>query len=137
MPPVQMEARTRLHLQSYPNNRLRSAASMYNCVGMVFASRRTAIDVALVPRILEEDEYRRIRWEEAELGDLVLYFDRHGNVSHVGMIASPIVEGTNDLRPVRVLSQWGSDGEFVHPLKAVPALLGAPEEVWTDRVAPR
>ena len=99
------------------------------------ASRRTAIDVTLVPRILDEDDYRPIRWKEAELGDLVLYFDRGGRVSHVGMIASLPAQHDSELSPIRVLSQWGSDGEYLHALTDVPPLFGDPKEVWTDRIA--
>ena len=134
LPPAQMEAMIRRHRQSHPNVVLRSAASTYNCAGMAFGSRRTAIDVALAPRILGEDDYRQIGWEEAELGDLVLYFDGADRVSHVGMIASLPAQSDGELSPIRVLSQWGYAGEYVHAAVDVPLLLGDPREVWTDRV---
>jgi hypothetical protein len=38
--------------------------------------------------------------------------------------------GTRDLM---VLSKWGADGEYIHALGDVPALLGVPREFWTDR----
>ena len=141
--PTVMKTRIRQHRESHPHIVVRSAASVYNCAGMVFASRRTAIDIDLVRRILKEDGYRQIASEDMQMGDIVLYADQSQRVSHVGMIASMHVgmiasmpvERQGQLNPVRILSQWGSDGEYFHAPLDVPALYGRPSEYWTDTVS--
>lgn len=134
LPPAQMQAMIRTHRQDHPNVVLRSAASTYNCTGMVFANRRTAIDIGLAPRILKEDEYRQIPSEEAQVGDLVLYFNGPNRVAHVGLIASVPPEHDLELNVIRVLSQWGYHGEYLHALNDVPPIFGDPLEFWTDRI---
>lgn len=135
--PTQMSARTREHLTAHPNISLRSAESIYNCVGMVFASRRTAIDVSLVRCILHGDDYRRIRKCETQFGDVVLYLDRSKDVSHLGMVASMRPSRHGELGPMRILSQWGQDGEYLHALDDVPPIYGQPLEFWTHRTPVR
>jgi hypothetical protein len=46
---------------------------LYNCVGMVFASRRAVIEIDHIYQILREDGYRAIRYNEILAGDVVLY----------------------------------------------------------------
>jgi hypothetical protein len=41
-----------------PDARLRSVGPIYNCLGMLFAARRTSIDPDQLQLILTEDEYR-------------------------------------------------------------------------------
>ena len=100
---------------------------------MLFANRRTAIKMELVRRILNEDGYRQITRQKAGVGDAVLYCDDGDSVSHVGMIVSRPELARNELGPMKVLSQWGRDGEYVHALEDVHPLLGSPREFWTDR----
>jgi len=104
---------------------------------MVFASRRTAIDVCLVRSILHEDDYRRIRECETQFGDVVLYLGRSNKVSHLGMVASMHPSRHGELSPMRILSQWGQDGEYLHALHDVPPIHGRPLEFWTHRTPVR
>lgn len=82
------------------------ACGRYNCFGMVFASRRTAIyDDGEVRLILGEDGYRRVLEEEdPRPGDLVLYRDvGSGIVLHVGVLLR-----RNELGAWHALSKWNA-----------------------------
>src|SRR5258708_165017 len=58
----------------FPPSEIRSAsAHLYNCVGMVFASRRVSIAIDEVENILRHDGYRQIPREIVMTGDVVLY----------------------------------------------------------------
>lgn len=129
--PIEMRAAVNYATSGRPNVLLRSAASHYNCMGLVFAARRTTIDIDRWTLIRGDDEYRRLANGEAlTLGDVVVY-KRAGVVTHIGLIG--------EVRPgesgpiVMVLSQWGFDGEYRHPLSEVPPLYGSAVEFWTDR----
>jgi len=118
---------------AYKTLRVRSLSSIYNCVGMVFASRRTVVDVDYLPTILEDDGYRQIPAKEVVEGDVVVYADSWGKFSHVGVVIhhSPDVQSAS--WKTRVLSQWGADGEFFHDLDDVHPYLGKPKGFWTER----
>jgi hypothetical protein len=45
------------------------SAYPYNCVGMIFAVRRAIIEIDHIYRLLDEDGYREIRREDAQVGD--------------------------------------------------------------------
>lgn len=107
----------------------RSLSSMYNCIGMVIASRRTRANIADVRRILAEDNYRRIAQSEAVTGDLVVYC-LNDEPQHIGMIHDVPI---NNRVGIRVLSKWGPGPEYVHPIAAVPDYFGEPTEFWTHR----
>ncbi len=133
-PPAMREA-VRINLEACPRAKVRSTESVYNCVGLVFASRRTWIDTEQVSTFLEEDEYRPVAaTAEVRTGDVVVYrnpADR--SLTHVGLVAS--VE--RDLEAARfriyVISQWGPTGEYCHLMEDVPILLGRPTEFWSHR----
>ena len=108
---------------------------MYNCMGMVFASRRTWIDPEHLEMILEDDEYQRIVSEaELQLGDLVIYRGDNNQVTHVGIISMIDNNLETAIRRLFVLSQWGGDGEYFHEIHDVSPYLGTPAEFWTDRL---
>lgn len=134
LPRVRMEAARDNVLSHHPTAVERSLSSEYNCMGMVFAARRTWIDPALLGIILRGDSYRRVQ-EESELavGDVVVYRNRNGSVSHVGVIFSIGLYGPDGTRKVVVLSQWGLDGEYFHEIDDVNPHLGEPADYWTDR----
>ena len=132
-----MEDAVRWNSESHESVRVRSKSSTYNCVGMVFANRRTWVETDHIRRILEEDGYRPVTLQDAECGDIVLYTDADADatVLHVGVIVrhDPSIEDAD--WKTTVLSQWGRDGEFFHELKDVnTGLLGSPNEVWTERL---
>ena len=121
-------------LNRHPKVNARSLSSIYNCMGMVFASRRTWIQPEHLKMILDEDDYRRVNnLAELERGDVVVYRDSQGDVSHVGIVAEPGLYVPDGKRQVLVLSQWGQAGEYVHLVDDVSPWLGTPVEYWTDR----
>ena len=121
-------------LDRHPRAHARSLSSIYNCMGMVFASRRTWIEPENLEMILIEDEYRQVNdLAQLERGDVVVYRDSQGDVSHVGIVAEPGLYTPDGKRQVLILSQWGQAGEYVHLVDDVSPWLGTPVEYWTDR----
>jgi hypothetical protein len=130
--PDQVAASLRLWATERPNAKLRSKGSAgYNCVGLVFASRRTCVDTESVEWILREDGFRRLTGpEHIVVGDVVVY-RRDGQISHVGWIST--VDMGLGVRRVTVQSKWGFEAEYLHPLDHLPTAYGTPAEYWTDR----
>lgn len=137
------EAALRLWKDEHPEIRIRSCSATYNCVGMVFAARRTCVDAQHVRTFLEDDGYRMLD-DQTDLrpGDVVVYKrDESPHVQHVGVVvwrtrlAGPRGEGLGHGQ-VWVVSQWGLDLECLHYLTDVPDIYGRPSEFWTDRVMP-
>ena len=134
MHPDRMECAQQLHLTGHPNIKPRSLSSRYNCVGMVFATRRTWIEPELVDQILEEDGYRQVvAKQDLDIGDVVVYRDSGNLISHVGVIVSLRPQVARGDWEITVVSQWGADGEYIHEIEDVHTLLGYPTEFWTDR----
>lgn len=131
--PAAMREAARLWTTEIPSARVRSLSARYNCMGMVFAARRVWVDISEVSRILAEDGYSRLGGiRDLQIGDIVVYA-RASVFAHVGVVVrvEPLAEGGRAL--ITVLSQWGADGEYLHPLTDVPLLCGVPVEFWTDR----
>ena len=133
--PLSMRAGEAMHLRDHPNIQSRSLRSEYNCMGMIFASRRTCVDPIHLSFIFSDDDYRTVR-NESELwpGDVVVYRDNDNEIMHVGLVSHirPVLDqGT---REIWVLSQWGFDGEYLHRAEDVSINLGKPAEYWTDRL---
>jgi hypothetical protein len=107
---------------------------VYNCAGMVWASRRTMI-LGEYHQVLGDDGFRQLRRDEAaQRGDLVLYLDG-GSHAHVGVIQGfePGLAPGGQPIPV-VLSKWDSvSGEYFHRLNDHPFGASVVSEVWTDR----
>ena len=104
----------------------------YNCVGMIFASRRAWIEVDHIYHIFQEDGYRRISLNNIAPGDVILYKDDKGSPTHVAVILE--IGKIGDSLNVKVMSKWGKDPEFIHFVEDVPSLLGYAAEYWTDRI---
>ena len=102
--------------------------SLYNCVGMIFCSRRAFVNIAHIYDILKHDGYNLVKQESLAPGDLVLYTQNEEPV-HIGMVSSV---SSVDLR---VLSKWGKDGEMVHDYREVPAHCGTPTAYYSTRVS--
>ncbi len=132
--PEQLQAALRLSLQISPTAKCRSLTAMYNCVGLVFASRRTVIDCKHLATILTDDGYKKITREEVEVGDVVVYA-RDGIAQHVGIIyrLPEQLPGVLLLSDMWVLSQWGENGEYLHKLDEVPTIYGNQKEFWSER----
>jgi len=124
-----MKEAHRIHQQTHFSLKLRSMRSDYNCIGLVFGSRRTALSIDDALQILDDDGYRPISREDSERGDLVLYEDAKGPV-HIGIIwdSDPI------RKTLTVLSAWGSDGEYFHSLEDVRDDWKHEVSIWTERL---
>jgi len=133
--PEQRHAALQLSLRMCPGIEYRSSSAAYNCMGLVFACRRTWIDVAELDPILTDDEYRQLRQGECPvLGDVVVYrLSAEGDATHVGIVAQVLPLTASGQPVVKVLSQWGAHGEFVHLVDQVPDVYGRSVEYWTDR----
>ena len=124
-------------LGAHSSAEVRSLNSLYNCMGMVFASRRTWIELELehLRMILQDDEYQQVPNEgELRQGDVVVYRDDDNYVSHVGIVVNIRTRIKEATREIFVLSQWGQDGEYFHLAEDVNPRLGKPAEYWTDRI---
>lgn len=123
----------RFATEGYDGRKLRSLTSRYNCIGMVFANRRTCIEPEEVPMILIDDEYVEVvRAADVVPGDLVVYEDV-GGISHVAVVVSNDPRVADGDSIISVLSQWGSDGEYLHEYRDVPPLLGKPVRFYRER----
>jgi hypothetical protein len=103
-------------------------------MGLMFADRRTAIDVDAWEEIIREgDGYRPLLVDETPReGDVAIY-RLNGAVAHVALVLSARAELATASMSIVLLSQWGFDGEYIHPPTEVPELYGAVAEYWTDR----
>jgi hypothetical protein len=118
----------------------RDADGLYNCAGLVWASRRTGISrQADWDRILRDDGYRRVhKTEPLRPDDLVLYLEVEDNTYlHVARVIRLIPGVANGSPPIPiVLSKWGHNlGECIH--NAYEHGMGSDFNVdilfWTDR----
>jgi hypothetical protein len=110
------------------------ACGIYNCFGMVWASRRTAIyEESGISQILTDDGYRQLLTDsQLQPGDVVLY--RYpGNILHAAIVVELKPLGTSTVP--WVLSKWGDTfGEDLHALRDIPeSFEGCLIEFWTDR----
>ena len=130
-----MAAAQDIVLTHHPSAQVRSLSSVYNCMGMAFASRRTCVEPDCLEMILADDNYKPVN-DEKELwpGDLVIYRDEEGKPVHVGVVNQVRLDLKNVTWEVFAISQWGADGEYLHRVDDVNPNLGTPTEYWTDRV---
>ncbi len=123
-----------MHRQEHSGARLRSSSSIYNCVGLVFASRRTCVDIEYILLILERDGYRRFTdIRKVWIGDIVTYEDTEGGLTHAAVVVDVEPDVATSTLVVQVLSKWGLDGEYLHLIEDVPQLFGKPTAFWTER----
>lgn len=132
-PEALIESR-RIFAEAHPDAKLRSLTAVYNCVGLVFGSRRTWIDPEQIRFILEDDKYEKIDKCKVTSGDVVLYSDDGGKkISHIGIVSCVTPKLMSGDLDIRVISKWGHDGEYFHALDDIPLLCGRAFEYWTDR----
>jgi len=121
------------HDRNFQHLQRRSISATYNCIGMVFASRRTFVDTKHVKVLLAEDGYRKIAEFEARRGDVIVYRNTVNNeVVHVGVLITEIPDEAEWL----ILSKWGPGGEYFHKKRQTyPLYLENVEfEYWTERI---
>ena len=109
----------------------------YNCYGLVFATRRTAIyEDDQIADILKDDGHRQIREEEVRPGDIVLYRDRTQGILHAALILR-CQESVGPTPIPFALSKWNDTcGEDEHNVHL--HIWSGPEndvdlEFWTER----
>lgn len=105
---------------------------MYNCVGMIFASRRAWIETNHLYELLRQDGYHKVTERDIVRGDLVVYTNDEVP-THVGLIMSIRRDGSH-LDNLTVLSKWGKDAEILHAVNVIPEMYGKPTEFWSERV---
>ena len=96
----------------------RPAYGICNCAGLVWASRRAAIDSQDAWNlILLDDNYRRLHLDETPMpGDLVIYEESKSGFLHVGVVLelAPLIHSSSNYS-TRVLSKLSdSYGEVIH-----------------------
>ena len=106
--------------------------SLYNCVGLIFCSRRAHVDIEHIDEILKQDGYNEIIMDECVAGDLVLY-TLEGEPSHIGLV-SCVTLFQQRITRLSVLSKWGKDGEVEHDHNHVPVHCGIPTSYYSTRV---
>lgn len=119
----------------------RSLDSVYNCMGMVFGSRRTAIDLPHFGMITADDGLKLVTTQaDVRVGDVAAYRNpKTDAVVHVGTVITHEVLGGSGEYITKVLSQFGRDGEYVHSANILPKFLVLSEsnpvlEFWSERV---
>ena len=116
----------------HPHWVIRSIQSGYNCMGLVFAARRTAIDADYFSLIAQDDDLRPVPWETARAGDVGVYWSG-SSVIHVAMcLGRETVLGAD--KALWLLSKFGRGPEYEHLHVDVPKALRYDRfEVWTER----
>lgn len=118
----------------------RDSDGLYNCAGLVWASRRTGISRHKDwIQILQDDGYRRVQeTSRLRLDNLVLYRDVDDNtylhVAKIVRLESGIAEGSPPIP--HVISKWGHDlGECFHHAydHGMGVDYNVEIEFWTDR----
>lgn len=133
--PESLREARRVVRQISPTARCRSLTSKYNCMGLVFATRRTIVPIDHISMFLEDDGYSQVTRDGVIEGDIVIYV-RDGLAQHVGLVhqlqdVSP--QHDRSIVQIWVLSQWGDDGEYFHKIDEVPYLYGTPSQFWSER----
>lgn len=99
---------------AFPSQLRARAHPRYNCHGLTFASRRTAIhEDREVGRILQDDGYRPVDMRYALPGDIAIYFTDRGSIDHSALVVSKPEPPT--WVPF-VCSKWGVIGPEVYHL---------------------
>jgi hypothetical protein len=131
--PEQLKEAVRIATENHPGRQLRSLTATYNCIGMAFANRRSCVEPEQMPLILRDDEYSEVtRSADVFPGDVVVY-ENDGEVSHVAVVVSNDPRVSDGTSIIRVISQWGADGEYLHEYHDVPVLLGKPVRFYSER----
>jgi hypothetical protein len=133
-PPEVRRSAIEMFKSDHPDAKLRSSSSVYNCVGHVFAGRRTHVSSDHLPMILEKDGYYKVSdLQRLWVGDIVVYENAEGEATHVGQVVEIQSSVQDGGRKVMILSKWGTYGEYLHEISDVPSMLGAPKTYWSER----
>lgn len=131
--PDRLDAAARQVKSKHPRAEHLAGTAAYNCAGLAFGSRRAWIDPGQVLWILDEDGFKLVgdpqRWST---GDIVVYKNGGKHVTHVAVVHTATVSNLTGEPVVRVISQWGRDGEYCHDWDDVNPRLGEPCGVYSQ-----
>jgi hypothetical protein len=83
--------------------------------------------------ILEEDGYVEVPQAAAvTTGDVVVY-ERDGEITHVAIVVTNVPVLADGTSNIKVLSQWGFDGEYLHDYRDVHPSYGVPVRFYSER----
>jgi surface antigen len=99
----------------------------YDCHGWTFACGQKWINSDQVQKILDDNGYTITN--TPQVGDLVVYKDSNGNITHTGIVK----EVDKDGKVTKVESKWGRLGRYEHAPNDVPSTYGSPEYYHTNR----
>ena len=101
----------------------------YNCMGMVFASRRGAIDIDDFESLKTNDRIKQVpSGTLPQIGAIVAY-RREGHYTHVGIVHE--IKNPLALPEIIIISKWGNDApEYLHDVNSVPSIYGHDVEYW-------
>ena len=143
-PPTQQSlTREQVWLNKFAANWIKRTGpcGIYNCAGLVWASRRTAIyDIAEWDKIYRDDAYRELNDSELPMpGDLAIYSQSEVGYIHVGQVLSLEPGLVKTGRPIpKILSKWDDvSGEYIHFPRDVPFgdhFTDLQLKYWTDRI---
>ncbi len=96
--------------QKFPLAKLRSGpCGYYNCLGLVFASRRARIfENEDIENILKHDNYRKVAEKHVMAGDVIIYKE-NGFFVHCGIVIQ------KENLSFTIVSKWGNGDELIHP----------------------
>ncbi len=108
---LELEAETLLNDPHYSQQFIRTGQPelLYNCHGWTFAHGHRAVSDDEVNATLQSGRYRKVTTPMA--GDIVIYYDKSGDLCHSGIIKATGRQGF-----VLVESKWGGAGRFLHLL---------------------
>jgi hypothetical protein len=127
-------------------NERKPPSGVYNCVGHVWACRRTAVYEDLDRQVLsirDDDGYDALDWprESVAVGDVVTYWESakiHKGFFHVGVVFELRCLTKDSLKIPWILSKWDdASGEVLHHYKDCPFSTEIEAEFWTDRLGGR
>lgn len=123
---------TRKYIEDYKSAtpRTNGPCLKYNCHGLTFAARRTAIESSdEVAAILRDDGYEPVVLSKVLPGDVVIWraeATEGGEIIHSGIVVHVPKPGTVLVPIPWVVSKWGYAHECVHPVNETP-YPGSPE----------
>ncbi|MGD0656041.1 MAG: hypothetical protein ABSA16_17025 [Thermoguttaceae bacterium] len=90
---------------------------IYNCHGLVFASRRTQLspESANFEKIISEDDYFEILEKDVQPGDIIFYYDENDqSIEHSGIVVEVREAKGIGIKVPWIWSKWGHAHEYLH-----------------------
>ena len=132
--PASLKAAIDLFKDLHPNIQFRSISNTYNCMGLIFASRRTTIpSFDQLKQILSDDEYEPVNeHRDVKIGDIVIYFDENTEPTHIGYVIRIDINIDLATFEFKILSKWGYDGEYLHDIDDIPESYGKDYKFYSE-----